>query len=66
MNAKITNADFAAAKKAVKAAVKKANVGGFDPSFAFRIAKETLAARCLRADEVLIADMAWQVVLCAR
>jgi hypothetical protein len=60
MNAKITNQDFAAAKKAVK------KVGTADISLAHRTAIETLAGRCLRADAELIADMAWQVVMCAR
>jgi len=60
MNAKISNLDFAAAKKAVK------KVGTADTSLAHRIAAEILADRCLRADATLIADMAWQVVMCAR
>jgi hypothetical protein len=60
MNAKITNQDFAAAKKAVK------KVGTVDLSLAHKVAIETLSARCIRADAVLVNDMAWQVVLCAR
>ena len=60
MNAKINNADFAAAKKAVK------KNGVADTSYAHKIAIETLRARCPRADDTLLADMAWQVVLCAR
>ena len=60
MNAKINNADFAAAKKAVK------KNGVADTSYAHRIAIETLRDRCPRADDTLLADMGWQVVMCAR
>jgi hypothetical protein len=60
MNAKINNADFAAAKKAVK------KNGVADTSCAHRIAIETLRDRCPRADDTLLADMGWQVVMCAR
>jgi hypothetical protein len=57
---KITNQDFAAAKKAVK------NHGTADSSAAHRIAIEVLTARCPLADATLINDMAWQVFMCAR
>lgn len=60
MNAKINNADFAAAKKAVKKS------GVADTSYAHEVAINTLRVRCPRADDILLADMAWQVVLCAR
>jgi hypothetical protein len=57
---KITNQDFAAAKKAVK------KVGTADCSRAHRVAMEILRERCPNACDALITDMGWQVVLCAR
>lgn len=56
----ITSKDFAEAKKAVKKA------GTADVSLADRVAREVLVSRCPSAPLVLIADMAWQVVLAAR
>jgi hypothetical protein len=35
-------------------------------SLAHRVAIDTLSARCVLADAALVADMAWQVVVCAR
>ena len=57
---KISNQDFAAAKKAVK------KVGTADVSLAHKTAMEVLTQRCPAASEVLIADMGWQVVMAAR
>ena len=57
---KITNQDFAAAKKAVKA------VGTVDISLASKTAINILTERCPNASAELITDMAWQVVLASR
>ena len=57
---KITSQDFAAAKNAVK------KVGTADTSLAHRVAMESLTSRCPKANQELIQDMGWQVVLATR
>jgi hypothetical protein len=57
---KVTNQDFAAAKKAVK------KVGTADVSLAHKTAMQVLADRCKSASAELIQDMGWQAVLAAR